>query len=105
MKNKQEQDNILVPTTIKSNNEIFAVVNKILAGSRMDVKCEDGKSRMARILGSKRRRIGRIRLGDLLIVIPWDIQDEKADIYYRYRNNQVKILKKKNLLPDELVIN
>ncbi len=104
MNNKSEQDTIRVPTPNKNKKEIFAVVNKILGGSRMDVTCEDGKLRMARIPGSKRRRMGRIRIGDLLIVIPWDIQDEKADIIYRYRNNQVKILKRKNVLPKELAI-
>lgn len=104
MKKKSEQDTIRVPTPNKRKKEIFAVVNKILGGSRMDVKCEDGKSRMARIPGSKRRRMGRIRIGDVLIVIPWDIQDEKADICYRYRKNQVNILKKKDLLSEELAI-
>ena len=104
MKQKSEQDNIRVPIPNKSKKEIFAVVNKILGGSRMDVKCEDGKSRLAHIPGSKRRRMGRIRIGDLLIVAPWDIQDEKADIIYRYRNNQAKLLKRKNVLPKELAI-
>ena len=104
MNNKSEQNIIRVPTPNKSKKEIFSVVNKILGGSRMDVKCEDGKSRMARIPGSKRRRMGRIRTGDVLIVVPWDIQDEKADIVYRYRKNQVKLLKRKNVLPKELSI-
>ena len=102
MKKKPEQDTIRVPTPNKSKKEIFAVAHKILGGARMDVICEDGKTRMARIPGSKRRRMGRIRIGDLLIISPWEIQDEKADIIYRYRNNQANLLKRKNVLPEIL---
>jgi len=101
MMKKTNQENIRVPTPNNSKNEVFAVVDRILGGSRMDVKCSDGKSRIARIPGSKRRRMGRIRIGDLLIVVPWDIQDEKADILYRYRNSQILLLKRKNILPSE----
>ena len=39
---------------VKVKKEMFAVVAKILGGSRMDVKCQDGNSRMARIPGSKK---------------------------------------------------
>lgn len=81
---------------------MFAIVNRVLGGSRMDVQSADGKSRLARIPGRMRRRMGRIRMGDLLIISPWDIQDEKADILYRYRRDQTRFLVKRNLLPTEI---
>ena len=99
---EQEQSKVRVPNEKKK--EIFAVVQKILGGSRMDVHCQDGKSRMARIPGGKRRALKRIRTGDVLIVSPWDIQDEKADIVYKYRKTQANLLKKKKILPEELII-
>jgi len=83
---------------------MFAVVDQILGGSRMNVSCSDGKSRLARITGRKKRKLKRIRDGDLLIISPWDIQDKKADIIYKYRNNQTLLLKKKNLLSEEIII-
>lgn len=101
---KPEPDNIRVPIPDKVKKEMFAVVAKILGGSRMDVKCQDGNSRMARIPGSKKRRMGRIRIGDLLIIVPWDVQDEKSDIIYRYMNNEAEILKRKNVLPKEVIL-
>lgn len=70
----------------------------------MNVKFQDSKSRLARIPGSKRRRMGRIRIGNLLMIFPWDVQDEKANIIYKYRNNQTLLLKKKNLLSEEIII-
>lgn len=101
---KSEPDDIRVSIPDKVKKEMFAVVVKILGGSRMDVKCQDSNSRMARIPGSKKRRMGRIRIGDLLIIVPWDVQDEKADIICRYRNNEAKILKRKNVLPKEVIL-
>jgi len=53
---------------------------------------------MARIPG-KMRRI-RVRTGDLLIIKPWEIQNEKSDVVYRYRRTQSMILSRKKYLPD-----
>jgi translation initiation factor 1A len=99
MKYKYEKDNIRLPLPENQKNEMFAIVNRVLGGSRMDVKCSDGKSRLARVPGRKRRGMGRIIMGDLLIISPWDIQNEKADILYRYRKNQAKFLSRRKILP------
>jgi initiation factor 1A len=42
----------------------------------------DGMVRLTRIPG-KMRRV-RIHDGDIIIVIPWSFQNEKADIIWRY---------------------
>jgi len=91
-----------LPLPKKEKNEIFAVVDRQLGGSRMDVSCADGKSRLARIPGGKRRQIKKLRIGDLLIIRPWDIQDEKADVLFSYRRNQAKFLSRINKIPSEL---
>jgi translation initiation factor 1A len=77
---------------------MFAIVKQVVGGSRMQVICEDGKSRLARIPGGRKRRIGRIRRDDLLIISPWDVQNEKADVHYRYRKNQARFLSRKRYL-------
>ncbi len=104
MKYSYGQENLRIPIPEKNENEMFAIVNKVLGGSRMDVQSVDGKSRLARIPGRMRRRLGRIRMGDLIIISPWDIQDEKADILYRYKKNQIRFLINKDILPNELGI-
>jgi translation initiation factor 1A len=101
MKYKYGQENIRIPVPEKEENEMFAIVSLIFGGSRMNVQSADGKSRLARIPGRMRRRMGRIKMGDLIIISPWDIQDEKADILYRYRKNQIRFLIKRNILPFE----
>ena len=97
-----EQIRVRLPD--RCDNELFGVVESVHAGSRMQVACEDGKNRLARIKGSKKRRMGRIRRDDLVLVVPWDIQDEKADIMWRYWKNKARFLSQEGLLPDAVDI-
>lgn len=85
----------------RNSNEMFAIAEQLMGGSRMNVVCADGKSRLARIPGRMKRR-ARVRAGDLLIVVPWEIQDGKADVIYRYTKTQSRILSRRNLLPENL---
>jgi translation initiation factor 1A len=85
----------------KNKNEMFAIADRLMGGSRINVICADGKSRLARIPGRMKRR-QRVRAGDLIIIKPWEIQDEKADVVYRYRRTQASILSRRKLLPEEI---
>ncbi len=95
---KTEEENIRLPLPKKNKNEMFAIADKLMGGSRINAVCADGKSRMARIPG-KMRRI-RVRAGDLLIIKPWEIQNEKSDVVYRYGRTQSILLSRKKFLPD-----
>lgn len=94
-----ERDHLPLPR--KKDGEIFAVSKKLTGGSRMYVLCEDQKTRLARIPGSMKRN-QRIRTGDLLIIRPWDIQNERADILHRYSRLQSRILSRRNLIPKSI---
>ena len=99
---KDEQgEYIRLPLPKKNKNEMFAIADRLMGGSRINVICEDGKSRLARIPGRMKRK-QRVRAGDLIIIKPWDIQNDKADIIFRYRRTQSIILSKRKLLPEEL---
>jgi translation initiation factor 1A len=100
----EDGEYIRIPLPNKDENQMFAVVDTILGGSRMNVSCADGKIRLARIPGRNRRRLGKVRSNDLLIIAPWDIQDEKADIEYRYRKNQIRWLVQRDMLPEEVAV-
>ena len=100
--NEEEQEEyIRLKLPNKNNNEMFAIADRLMGGSRINVVCADGKSRMARIPGRMKRK-QRVRAGDLVIVKPWDIQDEKADIIFRYRRTQAIVLSRRKLLPEEI---
>ncbi len=99
--NNEQERYIRLRLPKKNNNELFAIADRLMGGSRINVVCEDGKSRLARIPGRMKRR-ARVRAGDLVIIKPWDIQDDKADIIYRYRRTQSIVLSRRNLLPEEI---
>ena len=89
------------PLPDKRKREMFAVAEQMMGGSRLRVICEDGEARMARIRGKHKRRMW-IREGDLLIVQPWDFQDEKCDVIYRYIKTQAQQLSREGRIPDTL---
>jgi translation initiation factor 1A len=85
---------ILIPTA----NDVLGVTMRMLGNDRFLVKCQDGHERLCRIRGKMKRRVW-IRVGDVVLVSPWDFQsDTRGDIIWRYRRNQVDWLKEKGYL-------
>ena len=83
----------------RRNMEMFGIADQLLGGSRIKVLCADGKARMARIPGKMKKRMW-IRTGDLVIIKPWEFQEDKADVIWRYTKTQAISLSKKRLLPE-----
>ncbi len=80
--------------------EVFGIIEQRMGGSKLRVRCLDGKQRLCRIPGRMKRRLW-VREGDTVIVEPWELGgDEKGDIIYKYRPNQVAWLRKRNLITD-----
>ena len=92
-------DRIRVPLPNRKVNEMFAIADQILGGRRVRAVCEDGDSRLARIPGKMRRRQW-VREGDLIVIQPWDFQDEKANVCMRYTKTQSLYLSRKGVLPE-----
>ncbi len=85
----------------KKDGEIFGIADQLLGASRIKIMCADGKYRMGRIPGKIKKRMW-IREGDLVIVQPWEFQDEKANIQYRYTKTQAMYLSRKKMLPKSI---
>jgi translation initiation factor 1A len=100
-KEQESDEHIRIPLPKKKNNELFAIADRLMGGSRIHIICSDGLSRMARIPGRLKRR-ARVRTGDLLIIKPWSIQDDKADVVFRYTRTQSRILSRRKILPEEI---
>jgi len=91
-----EEEVIRVP--LPKKDQLMGVVEKLLGNARMYVRCVDGKKRLGRVPGGKRRRL-YIRQGDLVIIKPWEYEeDTKCDVVYKYRKIQVQWLRKKGHL-------
>jgi len=74
------------------DDEVFAEVTEMLGANRVKVRCDDGTERTARIPGRMQKRTW-IREGDLVLVSPWDWQDEKADVEHRYESQDADRLR------------
>ncbi len=92
-------DMIRVPLPNRKVNEMFAIADQILGGRRVRSICEDGETRLSRIPGKMRRRQW-VREGDLIVVQPWEFQDEKANVCMRYTKTQSLYLSRKGVLPE-----
>ncbi len=79
------------------DTEVYGVVLEMLGASRVLVRCLDGEKRKCRIPGRMKNKVW-IRKDDIVIVEPWDFQDEKGDIVHRYENNMVEILEEEGLI-------
>ncbi len=93
--------NLRVRMPDKKEGELFGIADQLVGGSRLNVMCEDGTSRLARIPGKMKRRMW-IREGDLVIVKPWDFQGEKADVVWRYTKTQAEYLSRRDMIPKQI---
>lgn len=83
---------------------VFGIVEQRLGGSRMSVRCLDGMTRICRIPGRLKRRLW-VRETNIVIVEPWEYDNKKGDILYKYRRTQVDWLMRSGKLKDLTEVN
>ena len=88
-----DRDDLRMP----DDDEVFAEVVEMLGANRVTVRCADGKERTARIPGRMQKRVW-IREDDIVLVEPWDWQDEKGDISWRYEKSEAEQLREEGHL-------
>ena len=94
---QQEQEDI-ARIKLPRENQVIGLCEQRVGGSRMKVKCMDGKLRICRIPGRLKRTLW-VREGDVLLIEPWALSgDEKGDVIFKYKSIQVEVLKRKGLL-------
>lgn len=80
--------------------QVLGFVEIRLGYGKSRVRCTDGRTRICRIPGSRRRDLW-VRPDMIVLVEPWEISGEdRGDIIYCYNKNQVEVLKKKGLIKD-----
>jgi len=91
---EEEKQELRLP----SEWEVVGVVTKLLGYDRLEVKCADGHTRIARIPGRFKKKVW-FREGDIVLVAPWDFQAKsKADVVWRYSRDEVRELDKMGML-------
>ncbi|WP_418279902.1 translation initiation factor eIF-1A [Halorubrum sp. DTA98] len=76
-----------------SSDEVFAVVTEHLGGNHVRLRCVDGKERLGRIPGRMKYRTW-INEGDVVVAEPWSWQDEKANVEWRYSDEDADQLRR-----------
>jgi len=92
-KRKVKSEDEFKVTVLPVANDVIGIAKKMLGFGRLLISCQDGKERLCRIRGKMKRRMW-IRLGDIVLVSPWDFQsDKRGDIIWRYKRNQAEWLR------------
>ncbi len=89
---------VRVRTPNRGDGEMFGIIIQMLGFDRVRVRCEDGNIRVGRIPGRMKKRVW-MRVGDTVLLVPWDFQtEEKCDVIYRYRGNELDWLNRRGIL-------
>lgn len=96
-KRKVLNESNLKELVLPESGELLGRVVKLLGGDHLLVVCTDGKTRVCRIRGKMKRRMW-IRDSDTVLVAPWDFDNNKADIVWRYIRAHVDWLETNNYL-------
>ena len=96
----QQEGEFLGRVKLPRGKQTLGILDQRLGASRMRVRCLDGKVRICRVPGRLKRKLW-VREGDVLLIEPWELGgDEKGDVIFKYRPNQVYWLKKNNYLKE-----
>ena len=95
--NQQPEEFTRVRIPRKSDDEILGIVESLLGANKLRVRCMDGMVRVTRIPGKFKKKLW-VREGDVIIVVPWSFQNEKADVIWKYSGPQVSWLERKGFL-------
>lgn len=82
---------------IPRNGELIGVIVQRLGGNKMEVNCTDGKKRNCRVPGRFSRSLW-LRPKDTVLVKPWEFDNTKADVIFKYEGSAINQLKKRGLL-------
>jgi len=98
-KNFQTQEEIqeIVRVKLPRGREILGIIEQRVGAARVQIKCVDGKTRNCRVPGRLKRSLW-LREGDIVIVEPWEFDDEKGDVLFKYNPTQAQFLKRKGYL-------
>jgi len=87
---------------LPKGKEVLGIIEQRHGGNKMKVNCLDGKERNCRVPGRLKRKLW-LRPNDVVIIEPWELDDSKGDVLFKYRPNQIDWLKKKGYLKTEKI--
>lgn len=95
--NEEEGASGPIRVKLPRGREKIGILAQRVGAGRMLISCMDGKTRNCRVPGRLRREMW-LREGDVVIIEPWEFDDEKGDVLYKYSKSAIEKLKKDGLL-------
>ena len=92
-----ENNQEVVRVKLPRGREVLGILDQRVGASRMLVKCLDGKTRNCKVPGRLRRKLW-LREGDIILVEPWEYDNEKGNILFKYNPASIQWLKNKGYL-------
>ncbi len=80
--------------------EVIGIIEQRLGGNKMMVNCLDGKNRNSRVPGRLKRALW-LRPNDVVIVEPWELDNTRGDVIFKYKPNHIAWLKSHGYLKSE----
>ena len=91
------------PMIYAEKNQAYAQITQNMGGSRLQVKCSDGKKRSAIIPGRLRKRLW-MRKDDIILCELGSMgNDKECHILHKYNNKEIGILQSKGFIDFEIV--
>ena len=85
---------------LPKGEQMIGIIEQRHGGNKMKVNCLDGKDRVCRVPGRLKRGMW-LRPGDVVIIEPWELDKNKADILLKYKPAQIAWLKQNKHLETE----
>lgn len=96
----QEEEQKITRARLPRNKEVIGNVEQRLGGNKMLVNCLDKKQRNCRVPGRLRRKLW-LRPNDIVLIEPWELDNEKGDVIFKYPSSQIEWLKKNGYIKTE----
>jgi len=94
---EEDEENKVTRVRLPRGRETIGIIEQRLGGNKMMVNCLDGKARNCRVPGRLKRSLW-LRPNDVVIIEPWELDNTKGDVLFKYRPNQVAWLREKGYL-------
>ena len=101
-KSNNEEEPKIQRAKLPRGREVIGIIEQRFGGNKMNVNCLDDKNRNCRVPGRLKRKLW-LRPNDVVIIEPWELDETKGDVIFKYNKSQIMWLRKNNYLETEKV--
>jgi len=90
---------VSIPSRVRipRKGELIGIILQRFGGNKMEIKATDKKVRNCRVPGRFSRSLW-LRPNDIVLIVPWEFDDSKADVIFKYDSSAINQLRKRGIL-------